>query len=205
MGKLAYLCKAQNFRFRLTVANHTPRNQNASSDPAPCHETRKLLTTYDISLDENGALKSSRQLKDGESGKNIWYAYLATNGPDAWYNGQTYVDTLNEDAMAYFIKITHEVYKTKIGDKFGSTVPCIFTDEPQFERKNQLPNPWASNDVVFPWTSDLPQTFSKNYSSDLIEALPELVWDLPRRKPSVARWQYHDHGKLFACSKAQDL
>jgi hypothetical protein len=136
-------------------------------------------------------------LKKDESGQSVWYAYLATNRGDPWYNGQTYVDTLNEEAMAYFIKITHEVYKSKIGDKFGSVVPCIFTDEPQFERKTQLPNPWASGDVVLPWTSDLAQSFSKKYSSDLIEGLPEIIWNLPGGKSSVVRYRYHDHGELF--------
>jgi hypothetical protein len=160
------------------------------------------LATYDVTLDENGSLKSSRKLVKGDLGKNVWYAYLSTNGPDPWYNGQTYVDTLNEDAMAYFIKITHEVYKSKVGDKFGSVVPCIFTDEPQFERKTQLSNPWASTDVALPWTADLAQTFRKQYSSDLIEALPELVWNLPEGKPSVARWRYHDHGE---CLMARNL
>ena len=136
-------------------------------------------------------------LQKGESGKNVWYAYLATNGPDAWYNGQTYVDTLNVDAMAYFIKTTHEVYKSKVGDKFGSVVPCIFTDEPQFERKTQLSDPWAAGDVILPWTTDLAWTFRKQYSSDLISALPELIWNLPGGKPSVARWRYHDHGEYL--------
>jgi hypothetical protein len=157
--------------------------------------TKKLLATYDVTLDDSGALRSSRKLKEAETGSNLWYAYLATNGGDPWYNGQTYVDTLSEAAMAHFIKITHAVYKAKVGDKFGSSVPCIFTDEPQFERKGQLSSPWASGEVVLPWTTDLTQTFSKKYSADLMEDLPELVWNLPGRNSSVARWRYHDHGQ----------
>jgi hypothetical protein len=141
-----------------------------------------------VTLDETGSLKSTRRLENGESGCNVWYAYLKTNGADPWYNDQTYVDTLNEDAMAYFIKITHEIYKSKIGDNFGSVVPCIFTDEPQFDRKTQLANPWASNDVILPWTTDLTKTFDKQYSSDLLEAIPELVWKSgtsPQEKPAL--------------------
>ena len=151
-----------------------------------------------MTLDESGSLRSSRRLKEGQPGKNLWYAYVATNASSPWYNGQTYVDTLNEAAMAHFIKITHDVYKAKVGDKFGSTIPCIFTDEPQFERKTQLSGPWASDEVVLPWTSDLPQTFSKKYSANLLEDLPELVWNLPGGESSVARWRYHDHGEYLA-------
>lgn len=157
---------------------------------------RHLLATYDVTLDENGSLKSSRRLKEGESGTNLWYAHIMTNAGSPWFNGQTYVDTLSEKAMAHFIKITHEVYKAKVGDKFGSVIPCIFTDEPQFERKTQLSSPWASGEVILPWTLDLAETFSKKYSADLIDDLPQLVWNLPRGKSSVTRWRYHDHGEL---------
>jgi hypothetical protein len=88
------------------------------------------IAAYDIELDEAGFLKSSRRLQKGESGSNVWYAYLDTNGPSPWFNDQTYIDTLSPEAMARFIEVTHEVYRKKIGDKFGTVVPCIFTDEP---------------------------------------------------------------------------
>jgi hypothetical protein len=154
------------------------------------------LAAYVIELDENGCLKSSRLLKDvneRDSTSQLWLAYVETDGNSPWYNDQTYVDTLSEKAMAHFIEITHEVYKEKVGSKFGTAIPCIFTDEPQFTRKNQLSNPRGDNDVVFPWTSDLAETFEKAYGSDLLEHLPEIVWNLPDGKPSLARFQYHDH------------
>jgi hypothetical protein len=152
-----------------------------------------IIATYDITLDENGCLKSSKVLEEGETGDNIWYLYEETNPGSPWYNGQTYIDTFSKDAMGKFIEMTHEVYKAKIGNKFGSVVPCIFTDEPQFATKTGLSNPRAREDVFFPWTSDLPQSFKEEYSTDLLEAIPQLVWDLPSGKPSTARYQYHDH------------
>lgn len=70
-----------------------------------------LLAAYIIDQDENGCLKSYQMLKEVEidairfsgvhpAGVNIWFAYTETEGPDDWYNGQTYVDTLSKDAMA---------------------------------------------------------------------------------------------------------
>ncbi len=144
-------------------------------------------------MDSNGCLKSSRVLKDGEAGKNVWYAYIETNGPDPWYNDQTYIDTLSPEAMSRFIESTYEVYKAKVGHKFGTVVPTIFTDEPQFTGKTQLANPRADNDVSFPWTPDFPETFKKQYSNDIIKGLPELIWDLPNGNPSATRYNYHDH------------
>jgi hypothetical protein len=156
-------------------------------------ENGYILARYDITLDENGCLKSSRVLKEGDTGDNIWYLYEETNPGSPWYNGQTYIDTFSKDAMGKFIEMTHEVYKEKIGDKFGSVVPCIFTDEPQFATKTGLSNPRAREDVFFPWTSDFPNSFKGEYSADLFEAIPQLVWDLPNGKPSTARYRFHDH------------
>ena len=168
-------------------------DQTSSSARACRSENGFLLATYDIELDENGCLKSSRKLKEGELGTNMWYAYVETNPGSPWFNGETYVDTLSPDAMARFIEISHEVYKDKVGDKFGTVVPCIFTDEPQFATKTQLSNSGAKEDVFLPWTSDLMKTFSKAYSADLVDQLPQLVWNLAGDQPSLTRYRYHDH------------
>lgn len=155
-----------------------------------------LLAAYIIELDENGCLKSSRMLKETEISNtegNIWFAYVETDGPNTWYNGETYVDTLSKDAMAHFIELTHEKYKSKIGDKFGNIVPAIFTDEPQFTIMNNLSSPKVRGDVYFAWTSDLLESYRKEYASDLLPHFPELVWNLPDGKPSVSRVRYRDH------------
>jgi hypothetical protein len=151
------------------------------------------LAAYDIELDVTGCLKSSRILNPGEIGSNVWYAYEETNPNSPWFNDQTYIDTLSPSAMARFIEITHEVYKNKVGDKFGTTVPCIFTDEPQFAWKTQLSDPRARNDVFLPWTTDIAETFKQEYAADLIKDLPQIIWDLPNGDSSVTRYRYHDH------------
>ncbi|CAG8978605.1 hypothetical protein HYALB_00010966 [Hymenoscyphus albidus] len=167
--------------------------RSPSSARACRSENGHLIATYDITLDENGCLKSSKLLNKGESGVNIWYLYEETNPGSAWFNDQTYVDTLSTNAMAKFIEMTHEVYKSKVGDKFGTVVPCIFTDEPQFAIKTTLSNPRAGEDVFLPWTTDLAETLKKHYSTNIIEDLPQLVWNLPEGKPSVSRYNFHDH------------
>jgi len=99
--------------------------------------------------------------------------------------------------MGRFIELTHERYKSKIGSKFGTTVPCIFTDEPEFTIMNQLDSPTARNDVFFAWTGDFLKTYKAEYDSDLLNFLPELVWNLPEGKPSVTKFRYRDHCKPF--------
>ena len=108
-----------------------------------------LLERYDIVL-EKGYLKEYRRLRENEEGENLWYLYeeLTKEGP--WYNNQTYVDTLNPEAIQRFLEETHEKYFNAVGDEFGGTIPSIFTDEPQFVTFSTLPFAQSRQDVIFP-------------------------------------------------------
>ena len=153
-----------------------------------------LIACYDVVLDAEGCLVSYDMIGEKDEAKGTkWYAYLKIHAPSPWYNNQTYLDTLNPKAVARFVEVTHDKYKEKVGADFGTTVPAIFTDEPQFSRKSQLPNSTDKSDVFLPWTDDIPETFKTQYGSDIIPAIPELFWDLPDNKPSLARYRYHDH------------
>jgi hypothetical protein len=151
------------------------------------------VARYEVVL-ENKRLKSYRRLSEGEDGQHIWYAYVEINPPSQWFNGQTYVDTLNKSATEHFLKTTHEVYKKHLGDDFGSIVPSIFTDEPQFAIRTQLQFAEDPSDVFLPWTSDFEATFQEAYQSSILDALPELIWDLPLGiAPSIFRYRFTNH------------
>ena len=122
-----------------------------------------------------------------------WYAYLETPVNDPWYNNQTYVNTLSKEAIDRFIEVTYETYRKSIADDFGGAVPSIFTDEPQFSHKNTLDFPEQKKDVILPWSEDLPDTFAKAYGENLLEHLPQLIWELPEERVSQIRYHYHDH------------
>jgi hypothetical protein len=133
---------------------------------------------------------SSNDPSDG----NTWYAYVEPNPPSEWFNSQTYVDTFSKPAIARFIEITHEKYKSKVGNEFGKVIPRIFTDEPQFAHKTQLRDARQRQDVFMPWSLDLPETFKNRYGYDLLDKLLETVWDQPAELgPSAARYHFHDH------------
>lgn len=156
-------------------------------------ENGRLLAKYYVELDENGCLKQYKMLSDGETGENVWYAYLELSGESSWFNNQTYVNTLDKKAIDEFIRITYETYKKSVGGDFGGIVPAIFTDEPQFTHKTTLDYANAKKDVCLPWTDDLPQTYAHAYNDDLLAFLPELIWELPDNRVSLTRYRYHDH------------
>ncbi|KAH8883750.1 hypothetical protein GQ53DRAFT_731961 [Thozetella sp. PMI_491] len=172
------------------LAKHLLLTPNFKDD-TPQHY---LVARYSIRLDDSGCLASATVLDRDQNpadGGDLWYAYVENIG----IFGYRYVDTMSRPAIKQFIKMTHERYKAKVGNRFGSTIPCIFTDEPQFFLKRMLPDPASKSDVHLPWTTDFPLSFKQEYGpqADILRDLPQVVWNLPSGKPSAARWQFHDH------------
>lgn len=170
-------------------------------------ENGQLLACYDIVLDKDGFLSSYRRIDKSEVAKGTkWYAFLEISTSQSWYNGQTYVDTLNKEAIERFIEVTHKKYKETVGDEFDKTVPAIFTDEPQFTRKRVLNDSFDLMDVGMPWTDNVPELYKEFYGEDIFATLPEIFWDIPDGKISVARYRYHDLiSELFTRSFADTI
>jgi hypothetical protein len=162
------------------------------------NERGTLLWRWWVELNSDGTLKNYRLLKDKENPKNnakgkVWYGYAEVMDNRDFFNGQAYVDTLNPKAVEKFLEVTHERYKKVVGSEFGKSIPAIFTDEPQFIRKSPLEHAREERDLPWPFTDDLAETYFATYGARLEETFPEVVWDLPNRAPSVARYRYHDH------------
>lgn len=157
-------------------------------------ENGELLAIYDIELNIDGTLKSYRRIEERDKNRGTrWYAYMEHGSADPWFNDAPYVDTLSENVIRKFIETTYEAYKNVIGEEFGKKIPAIFTDEPQFNNKNTLNFAEEEKDVFLPWTSDLEESFLKEYGQSLLDGLPELLWELPNGQISKLRYCYHNH------------
>jgi len=189
------------FRAHHLMLTRTPYNGtvSAASLVSNAHARRfengVLLARYIVNL-ERGRLATYRMLHPDEplpETGTVWYAYLETAEPSPWWNNQTYVDTLNPAATRKFIEITHERYKAAVGEFFGTTIPAIFTDEPQFTHK-VLPNRAEdSGDLFLPWTPDLETSYGADHRTSPLETLPEVFWERADGVASLARYRYHDH------------
>lgn len=154
----------------------------------------KLLACYDIVLDENKCLESYERIDPKEKARGTrWYAYLETALESPWFNGQTYVDTMNKAAIDEFLRCTHKKYHEEFGEYFGDLVPSIFCDEPQLAFKTTLGFAEDKADLILMWTDDFPKTFQKTYGEDILKHLPQLFWELPRNRVSKIRYCYYDH------------
>ena len=169
-----------------------------------------LLARYAVTIDPvDLCLARYRRLAEGESaatGEVEWRAFLRNTWTNPWFNDFTYVDTLNQAATEKFLEVTHEKYFAAVGKDFGGLVPAIFTDEPAFEAFRALPSPLSRDDVIMSWTTDFSETYQKAWHEDLLDFLPELVWQLPAGKASRARYRYHDHNaERFASAYADTI
>ncbi len=153
----------------------------------------QLLAVYDICLDENGCLRSAKRIGEQDNTKGVkWYAYMEYATADPWFNNNAYVDTLHPQAIQTFIQETHEKYAAACGEDFGGIVPAIFTDEPQFTPKDPLHFAREQNDVFLPWTAQLPELYQQRYDEDILDRIPELLWELPEGKLSDLRWKFQN-------------
>ncbi len=148
--------------------------------------TPYLVAVYDLQF-HNDILVDYRRVCPTDaipSGYVRRYAICETWATDGRFNGNTYVDTMNQEAIEAFLDLTLGAYGNFIGEEFGNTVPAIFTDEPHPGEKDTR--------VGYGWTADFDETFRAAYGFDLLDHLPELWYDLPNGY-SVARYRYYDH------------
>lgn len=159
------------------------------------NDGRAVIAWFAVVL-RDGFLQEYKRLQASETvpvGAEVWEATLVIAEDNPWFNNQAYVNTLDKKAIERFIEVTHEKYYEKFGDDFGTAIPSIFTDEPQFTHKRTLKFSTDRANIALPFTDDFEETYKSVYGESIIDHLPELVWELPDGKISAARYKYHDH------------
>ena len=88
-----------------------------------------------------------------------------------------YLDTMNPDAVAEFIAVTHEKYAEELPP---GAIAGFFTDEPEYRA--------FQHDL--PWTERLPEEFDRRRGYELIPRLPELFLDTGEQSGAKVRLDY---------------
>lgn len=153
------------------------------------------LGWFAVEVKGNGAAAGYRKLADPRAalkpGETRFRFFRKIAGNSSWFNGQAYLDTMNEEAVREFIEVTHEKYRKEIGGDFGKTVPGIFTDEPNYQHDTTKKNGKADG-AELPWTDELPAKFRAKYGFELLDRLPELYFAVGDQTFSEARLHYYD-------------
>ena len=150
------------------------------------------VAAFFVELDESGFMTEYRMARDGEE---CIYAHEMIAPDNPRYNGGSNIDVLCDEAVRAFIDSTYVKYKDELKEEFGKTVSAIFTDEPQTCIKNTPPFSTFEGfaEATFPWTTDIPETYEKEYGEDIVKLLPELLFELPNGRLSRVRYRYHEH------------
>ncbi len=117
-------------------------------------------------------------------GAGTWelVVFLLVTGGDYVEPFGHYVDVSNPDATSVFLRETHAAYQKRFGDRFGSLIPGIFTDEPKFR-------------TSFPWSNAIAAAWDDYQLSPtaLLSLLPEA------KEASPVRQRYRETTKrLFS-------
>lgn len=151
-----------------------------------------LLAKYDL-LIEGDLLLDKKILKKEETGKwETWYVYEELKEESPWYNNQTYVDVMNKEAIAEFIRKTHDKYYDRLKEEFGKSIPSIFTDEPNLSGYNPVVTIGKDTEVFLSYTDMLPERYEKVAGMSFFEALPYIVWNSPEKEHPLERYYYYE-------------
>ncbi len=182
------------YRARFIVLTKTPREHFAPSYEDFCREIGEggkpagyYLCSYEIELAEGRLVRYERRAQGGP-----WYAYVELWPESPWFNGESYVDVFNPEAVDRFLEVTHARYVKALGEHIGKTVPAIFTDEPHMKGKHTLPNAATAAQATLAYTDDMDDSYRAAYGVALLDILPELIWEQPQGW-SVQRYNYHEH------------
>ncbi len=153
-----------------------------------------FIAAFSLDINEDGTLNAYKRVGEDEECENKRYFYcLTAKGGELRYNFQSYVDTLSKEAMDSFKEITYEAYKRELGDKFGKSVPAIFTDEPQTKPCNRLTSGHSTSSVDAAWTWDFPETFKNAYGFDITDRLPDIFMKSANGSDQRTRYYYYRH------------
>lgn len=164
------------------------------SDPTELQTFDSTVAVFTACLNEASAANVKRMTNTGPinlaAGEKIIHFYVQIDDASSWFNGQTYLDTLNPEAVRKFIDVAYEAYRKNIASDFAGTVPGIFTDEPYFG--GTVMAKIDGSTCKSPWTGTLPEVFKSRYGYELNEHLMELFYDVEGTDSAQVRLNYMD-------------
>ena len=105
--------------------------------------------------------------------------YEGTHADSNVFEHVPYVNLLQPEMTAYFLKVTHDRYAAHLGHDLGKTFVSTFTDEPSLMSLFLRPMPYK----VLPWSANLPVEFRKRRGYELEPIVADLVADAGPETP----------------------
>ncbi|MGE4490565.1 MAG: glycosyl hydrolase [Kiritimatiellales bacterium] len=157
----------------------------------PAGEGEQVIAEFNCNVDATSPSRLVLLGKCGEGTPSKLRFSVIEQGCSGFYNGYTYIDTMNREATEAFLQSTHEKYAAKCENRLGKSIKGIFTDEPH---RGSLLDGFSTNrkDGAFcvPYTPKLFDEFQKRFGYDLKEKLPELFFQIDGQRISPVKWHF---------------
>jgi hypothetical protein len=161
--------------------------------PADFNWDDQILAAFAATVDGLNLSDCKRLVRNDipEADRTVLVFRIEHAAESSFYNGNTYVDTLSRAATDAYLDMTHEQYRARCGNRLGSIIQGIFTDEPH---RGPVMNGFSLSNAnrlwMTPWTETLVEEFRAAFGYDLAEHLPELFFRLNGEPVAPVKWQY---------------
>ncbi|MFB9275738.1 glycosyl hydrolase [Cohnella cellulosilytica] len=160
---------------------------NRPGKPIRAFAMRRNAETWEIAEDVT-LLPAAEWTSRGES---FWVFELGTPETNNWLGGFAYTDLLRPEVTEHFLRTTHEQYRSRFGDRFGTSIPALFTDEPEISPGNLF----QEGADFLPFSYWFASEFAKRNGYDLLDYLPFLFRDAvsanPERDAARVRYDFY--------------
>jgi len=171
----------------LTLGQASSPMLNRPGQPIRAFAMRRSAEAWEI-VEDVTLLPAAEWTGRGES---CWVFELGSPETNSWLGGFAYVDLLRPEVTALFLQSTHEQYRSRFGDKFGTSIPALFTDEPEISPGNLF----QQGDHFLPFSYWFASEFAKRNGYDLLDCLPFLFRDAvsaaSERDAAQVRYDYY--------------
>ncbi|HKG26612.1 MAG TPA: glycosyl hydrolase, partial [Thermomicrobiales bacterium] len=104
-----------------------------------------------------------------------------------------YIDALNPEATAEFLRLGYEPYAANVRDKMPSPMVGFYTDEPAMHYYVT-----GNDNPIVPWTKDMFRRFYEHNGYNLRQRLPDLFFDVGADSPRVRHDFYTTLTEFYA-------
>ena len=201
-----YVSKDGRYRRRGLIFTSEKRAEDATYSEGRQTSGSSLLAAYSVRL-RCGKCLGYRRLAEGEKGSGkTYYAYLVVDEPTDGFNVAGYVDAMSKEGLDLFAEYTYGTYQKNVGEAFGTTIPAIFTDEPQMKFVAPFRSACRPKEAVIPWTDDFAEGYRNTFGTDILDTLPEIFFDVDTPTVYRTRYTYHTYRtERFAVAFSDNL